>query len=155
MKMSIRASTLLARSERALTQFIQKNKFDATSTTLFCLNAPQNVLQNAFDQLTKTSKTSSRVIGCLSDPLSLASTSKSKGYPISLSLLNIPKSVDHVVWRSTIPGREKAQVGRWYSQEQIHRERTDDSSQLPSNLRPQNDIPMVLDLLVPAFCRYV
>lgn len=142
--MSIRASTLLARSERALTQFILRRKHqpsDVHSTTVFCLNAPSNILQNAFDHLTnrgpsshagtetslKSSKASNvsttssllgsgRIIGCLSDPLS-------PEYPISLSLLTIPTSLNHIVWRSTIPGQEKAQVGRWYSQEQILRER--------------------------------
>ncbi|KAG8806752.1 hypothetical protein FRC17_004828, partial [Serendipita sp. 399] len=64
---------------------------------------------------------------CLSAPVS-------PSYPISLSLLNIPSSIEHRIWRSTIPGKERAQVGRWYSQEQIKREKDDQATKWNPNL---------------------
>ncbi|KAG8806764.1 hypothetical protein FRC17_004821, partial [Serendipita sp. 399] len=98
-------------------------KFSASSTTLIALHAPAPRLQLLFDRL---SKFSSANIGCLSAPVS-------SRYPISLSLLNIPSSIEHRIWRSTIPGKERAQVGRWYSQEQIKREKDDQATRWSPN----------------------
>ncbi|KAG8805880.1 hypothetical protein FRC19_007618 [Serendipita sp. 401] len=109
------ARTFLSHSEQSLIKSLENIKFTPSSTTLIALHAPAPKLQPLFDQI---SKLPSKNIGCLSAPIS-------SKHPISLSLLNIPSSIEHRVWRSIIPGTERAQVGRWYSREQIKRERNE------------------------------
>lgn len=119
--MSIRAFTFLARSELQLSQYIRNLDISKSSTTLFALHTPQSesALQTIFSNVTSLP---SNNLGCLSGQIH-------PDFSFCASFLNIPRSVNHHVWRSTIPGKEKAQVGRWYSKEQMERE-TDDS--LPS-----------------------
>ncbi|KAG8805883.1 hypothetical protein FRC19_007609 [Serendipita sp. 401] len=111
------ARTFLSHSEQSLIKSLENIKLTPSSTTLIALHAPAPKLQPLFDQI---SKFPSKNIGCLSAPIS-------SKHLISLSLFNIPSSIEHRVWRSTIPGTERAQVGRWYSREQIKRERSEGS----------------------------
>lgn len=113
--MSIRAVTFLARSEQRLSQYIRNFDISASSTTVFALHTPPTVsassLQTIFSDVTKLP---SNNLGCISGQIN-------PDFPFSASFLNIPRAINHHVWRSTIPGKEKAQVGRWYSKEQMSR----------------------------------
>jgi hypothetical protein len=115
--MSLRAFTILSNSERAILSQLQSLHSLKPSTTLFALQAPTSNLEPIFNQIAKLP--SSNVIGCLSDRISTK-------YAYNLSLLSLGEDVKHKAWRSTIPGREKAQVGRWYSHEQISAENQND-----------------------------
>jgi hypothetical protein len=110
--MSIRASTLLSRSERLLSRYIRNLDISNSSTSIFALSAPSSSLQAIFDDVANLPSTN---LGCISAQID-------PSFPFCLSFLNVSRSVDHCIWRSTIPGTEKAQVGRWYSREQMSRE---------------------------------
>ncbi|PVF97624.1 hypothetical protein CPB86DRAFT_759770 [Serendipita vermifera] len=121
--MSLRALTILSQSERAILTNLQSPHLTKSSTTFFALHAPTSNLESIFDGIAKLP--SSNVVGCISERISTK-------YPFSLSLLSLGDGIRHKVWRSTIPGREKAQVGRWYSPEQISANDQRDSQ--PSHL---------------------
>jgi hypothetical protein len=110
--MSIQAFTLLSRSERILSQYIRNLHISNSSTSIFALSAPPSSLQAIFDDVATLPSTN---LGCISAQID-------PSFPFCLSVMNVPRSVDHSIWRSTIPGTEKAQVGRWYSREQMSRE---------------------------------
>ena len=112
---SIRAFTVLSRSGRRLAQSIHDFDISLSSTSLFCLSTPQSSLQAIFDAIANLPSTN---LGCIS-------TQITPGFPFCISFLNVPASCDHRIWRSTITGTEKAQVGRWYSREQMSRQSQD------------------------------
>ena len=115
--MSIQASTLLSRSERLLSRYIRNLDISNFSTSIFALSAPPSSLQAIFNEFAKLPSTN---LGCISAQIN-------PSFPFCLSFMNVPRSVDHSIWRSTIPGTEKAQVGRWYSREQMSREPQEDN----------------------------
>lgn len=109
---SLRAATILSKSETNLLRALDRYSSFEASTTLLALHAPASSLKPVFSRFSEGFCSTN--IGCLSDPIS-------REYPYSLSFLQIPESIKHCVWRSEIPG-DKSQVGRWYSNEQRHKE---------------------------------
>ncbi|CAG7852247.1 SubName: Full=Uncharacterized protein {ECO:0000313/EMBL:CCA76160.1} [Serendipita indica DSM 11827] len=110
---AVAALTILSRSEKFITNYLRNLSISKGSTTVFAVHAPQSNLQQLFDEIRRLPSTN---VGCISE-------CPSPRHDMSLSLLNIPSSVHHRIWHSSIPGRQKAQVGRWYSKEQINDEK--------------------------------
>ncbi|KAG6831329.1 hypothetical protein H0H92_011244 [Tricholoma furcatifolium] len=101
----MQTTTIIARSPSALLRHLHVLSLTATGTLLFALS--HNVEPNSLSSLVKRLTTlTSSTLGCLSAPL--------VPKHVSCSLAFLPSETGAVPFRSSIPGREAPQVGRWH-----------------------------------------